>query len=84
MIGLMRRWFSWSDALNPCGPTGAVGATFNVFAAGALILMSLGSSPMPWPLQLVFWLAFVGLAVRAWWHIIHSWRYPTFPEEPES
>ena len=84
MIGLMRRWFSWSDTLNPWGPTGAVGATFNVFAAGALILISLGSSPMPWPLQLVFWLAFVGLAVRAWWHVIHSWRYPTFPEESES
>ncbi|KZE95554.1 hypothetical protein AVP42_00314 [Agromyces sp. NDB4Y10] len=84
MIGLVRRWFGWSDTLNPWGPTGAVGATFNVFAAGALILMSLGSGPMPWPLQLIFWLAFVGLAVRAWWNVIHSWRYPTIPDESES
>lgn len=81
MIGLMRRWLDWSDTLNPWGPTGAVGATFNVFAAGALILMSLGNSPMPWPFHLVFWLAFGGLAVRAWWNLIHSWRYPTLPEE---
>jgi hypothetical protein len=83
MIDLMRRWFGWSDALNPWGPTGFVGATFNVFAAGALILMSIGNSPMPWPLHLAFWLAFVGLAVRAWWNLIHSWRYPTLPEESE-
>ena len=80
MTGLVRRWLSWSDSFNPSGPTGAIGATVNVFAAGALILMSSATSPMPWPFQLVFWLAFVGLSVRAWWKLIRSWWYPALPE----
>lgn len=38
---------------------------------------------MPWPFRPVFWLAFVGLAVRAWSNLVSSWRYATFPEESE-